>query len=71
MNCRPDADSLTIDLAEDDIDGPNDSNGIRQHMSPGHGVDCLQVSKAGTTDLAAVRPVCSVRDHEYAELALG
>jgi hypothetical protein len=48
------AERSAIDLAEDDVDGPDDGDGIRQHMSLGHGVHRLEVGEAGAPDLAAV-----------------
>src|SRR3954451_15553354 len=61
------AERSAVDLAEDDVDGPDDGDGIRQHVSPGHGVHRLEVSEARAPDLAAVRLIGSVRYHEHPE----
>src|SRR5690606_19628715 len=63
--------ALTVDLAEHDVLGADDGDGIGEHVAARHDVERLQVGKARSADLHAIRLVAAVGNHVDAEFALG
>jgi hypothetical protein len=63
--------SLPVHLAEDQVHRPDDGDSIRQEVVAHHEVGSGKMGETRCADLASVRSVGSVRDDEYAHLALG